>query len=263
LIPRANITAWRGQAPWPTDAQVEQDLVISRALVELFSREGVVTAFAFRGGTALHKLFLPQPGRYSEDIDLVQMAPGPIGPALGEIRACLDPWLGEPSPTRSHSSAALVYRFDTTGLPPQRVRLKVEINTREHFSLLGYERRAIAIDNPWFAGRADVVTYAIDELLATKLRALYQRRKGRDLYDLSLALGSCSVDDTRVAACFSSYVEREGNAISRTAFEANLRDKLRSAAFTGDIVPLLPVATTYDAISAAELVTRRLIARIR
>jgi hypothetical protein len=38
LIPRANITAWRKVAPWPSDAHVEQDLVLSRALVELFSR---------------------------------------------------------------------------------------------------------------------------------------------------------------------------------------------------------------------------------
>jgi hypothetical protein len=35
MIPRANITAWRTVAPWPIDAQVEQDLVISHALVEL------------------------------------------------------------------------------------------------------------------------------------------------------------------------------------------------------------------------------------
>lgn len=37
MIPRAHVTAWRANAPWSNDAQVEQDLVLSRALVEIFS----------------------------------------------------------------------------------------------------------------------------------------------------------------------------------------------------------------------------------
>jgi hypothetical protein len=73
-------------APWPSDAQIEQDLILSRALVEMFSRSVVAQAFAFRGGSALHKLFLKRAGRYSEDIDLVQVDQGAIGPALDSIR---------------------------------------------------------------------------------------------------------------------------------------------------------------------------------
>jgi len=72
VIPRANINAWRKVAPWPDSAQVEQDLVISRALVEMYSRSEVAQGLVFRGGTALHKLYLHPAGRYSEDIDLVQ-----------------------------------------------------------------------------------------------------------------------------------------------------------------------------------------------
>ena len=72
MIPRAHITHWRQIAPWPSDAQVEQDLVLSRAIVELFSDPHIASALAFRGGTALHKLVFETPGRYSEDIDLVQ-----------------------------------------------------------------------------------------------------------------------------------------------------------------------------------------------
>ena len=79
MIPRAEVTAWRARAPWPTDAQVEQDLVLSRALVEIFSVPSVAKALALRGGTALHKLFFDPPGRYSEDLDFVQTDAGPIG----------------------------------------------------------------------------------------------------------------------------------------------------------------------------------------
>jgi len=78
MIPEFSIQEWRGLVPWNSDAMVEQDLVICRALVSVFNDEFLRENLAFRGGTALHKLYLaPQP-RYSEDIDLVQIKPGPI-----------------------------------------------------------------------------------------------------------------------------------------------------------------------------------------
>ena len=61
MIPRAHITAWRSQAPWPTDAQIEQDLALTRALTEIFKRSAIARAVAFRGGTALHKLYFEHP----------------------------------------------------------------------------------------------------------------------------------------------------------------------------------------------------------
>jgi hypothetical protein len=36
VIPKAHIVAWRQVAPWVSDAQVEQDLIMSRALVAIF-----------------------------------------------------------------------------------------------------------------------------------------------------------------------------------------------------------------------------------
>ena len=78
MIPRDYITEWRARAPWIDEFQIEQDLVISRALVVIFSEPSLAEALAFRGGTALYKLYLTPPARYSEDIDLVQVAPGPV-----------------------------------------------------------------------------------------------------------------------------------------------------------------------------------------
>jgi predicted nucleotidyltransferase component of viral defense system len=65
VIPRAHITAWREHAPWATDAQVEQDLVLSRALLEIFCDRLLGSQLAFRGATALHKLYLSPATRYS------------------------------------------------------------------------------------------------------------------------------------------------------------------------------------------------------
>jgi len=86
MIPRMNIIAWSAKAPWADMRQVEQDLIISRALVELFADPMLSREVRFRGGTALRKLHLPKPLRYSEDIDLVRTAAGPIGPVLDRIR---------------------------------------------------------------------------------------------------------------------------------------------------------------------------------
>lgn len=73
MIDRASIQEWSAQVPWKDNVQIEQDLLISRALVTIFNDEFLASQLAFRGGTALHKLYMsPQP-RYSEDIDLVQI----------------------------------------------------------------------------------------------------------------------------------------------------------------------------------------------
>lgn len=262
MIPRAHVTAWRAVAPWPADAQVEQDLVLSRALVELFRDPFIAEHLAFRGGTALHKLFLPQPGRYSEDLDLVQTKAGPIGNALGAIRRVLDPWLGEARHKRGPDGTTLVYRFESSSVPVQSMRLKIEINTREQFAVFGRHEKTLRVRNPWFDGTASIATFRVEELLGTKMRALFQRKKGRDLFDLWLAMRSLDVSDADVVASFSEYMRREGQRISRARFEANLHEKLKSPGFGGDISALLATGLAYDFLEAHGVVQDRLVSKL-
>lgn len=262
MIPRAHLTHWRSKAPWPADAQVEQDLVLSRALVELFQDSALADSLAFRGGTALHKLCFAQPGRYSEDLDFVQRTSGPIGPIFDAIRRRLEPWLGAARTSHGQGTAAIVYRFDTTSLPVQRMRVKIEIQTREHFAVFGARNLPFVVESPWFSGAVEIPSFALEELLATKLRALYQRKKGRDLYDLELALTSLAVDDAQVVACLAHYLAHSRTRITRAAFEANMEDKLADPAFVKDVAPLLRDPESYDAGRAAQLVRERLLARL-
>ena len=60
MIPMMNIIAWSHRAPWPEMRQVEQDLIISRAIVAIFSDEHLRRQLRFRGGTALNKLHFPR-----------------------------------------------------------------------------------------------------------------------------------------------------------------------------------------------------------
>ena len=262
MIPRANVTAWRAVAPWPTDAQVEQDLVLSRALVEMFNEPRLQERVAFRGGTALHKLLFDPPGRYSEDIDLVATTAGAAGDLFDPVRAVLDPWLGEPRRKRSAQGVTMIYRFETTALPVQRMRLKVEINVREREAILGYRRRPLQVENPWFSGKTELVTFAPEELLGTKLRALYQRKKGRDLFDLDLALRTLGVDEAGLVECFGAYMAAEGHSVSRAEFERSLSEKLEDEAFIGDVVPLMGPDVEYDVTTAAARVHEHLVARL-
>lgn len=262
MIPRDYITEWRSQAPWVDDAQVEQDLVICRALVEIFSHPLLRRELAFRGGTALYKLYLKPPARYSEDIDLVQINPGPAGPVIDALREVLAPWLGEPRRKQSGGRVTLNYRFDSEDRPPIRLSLKVEVNTREHFSVDGFVNVPFAVASRWFKGACEITSFSLDELLATKLRALYQRNKGRDLFDLAVALRSGNADPAQVVAGFLEYMVHGGHRATRAQFEQNLHAKLRDRQFQTDIGPLLASDYQWEIESAAALVQAELIAQL-
>lgn len=263
MIPRAHITAWRSKAPWSTDAQVEQDLVICRAVVDLFSDEFLAREVAFRGGTALHKLHFNPPGRYSEDIDLVQVNAGPFGPVMDAVRARLDPWLGKPQWKQGQGRVTFFYRFESETKPITPLRLKVETNTREHLCVLGPRKARFQVDSPWHSGAADVLTYEPEELLGTKLRALYQRKKGRDLFDLSEALTRLAgLDPSSVVTCFNRYLENDGHRVTRAEFEANLAEKIDDKVFLADVPPLLALGVSFDPVAALEHVREAFLSRL-
>ncbi len=82
MISPAYITEWSQHCPWNSPAQVQQDLVLSRGLVEIYSDPLLKERLLFRGGTALHKIVLQPAARYSEDLDFVQLREEPIGSTL-------------------------------------------------------------------------------------------------------------------------------------------------------------------------------------
>ena len=135
----------------PDKAFVEQDLVICRALVAIYSDAFLSRTLAFRGGTALHKLFLAPQVRYSEDIDLVQVEPGPIKPIVERLDKALE-WLPRKSFDNRRFGFRMRFRYDSEIPPVEPMRLKVEVNTYEHFTELGCVAVPFAIENPWFSG---------------------------------------------------------------------------------------------------------------
>jgi predicted nucleotidyltransferase component of viral defense system len=217
MIPQQYITEWSEIAPWKANEQVELDLIICRSLVELFSDDFIAEKLAFRGGTALHKLFLePQP-RYSEDIDLVQISADSFGSSIDKIRKLLS-FLGEPKIKQKDRNTTMIFNFESEIQPVQVLKLKVETNCREHFSVFNLKEKIFKVNSPWFNGECNITTYEIEELLGTKLWALYQRKKGRDLYDLFKALKTNdSLSEEKIIQVFQHYMKHEVTGIPSKA----------------------------------------------
>lgn len=264
MIPQAYIQAWSAHAPWPDSRQIEQDLIICRALCDLFNSPDLKDKIAFRGGTAINKLLFRNPMRYSEDIDLVQAKAEPIGATVDAIRDALA-WLGKPARHQAGHSMHLVYKFKPEAAPDETLNLKVEINTREHVNLFGLQRMPFALVNDWHSAEAGILTFAPEELFGTKLRALLQRRKNRDLFDLHHGLGSLGLDPVKIIAAFDHYLVQEGVVITRAHAEERMLKKLTTS-LTEDVGPLLPAGIRFndeDAVAAFEHVWRTLIVRMK
>lgn len=263
MIPQAYITEWANQVPWQTNEQVEQDLVICRALVEIFSDEWLASSLAFRGGTALHKLYLqPQP-RYSEDIDLVQIRSEPIKETIQRIQERLS-FLSDSTVSQKANNNTLKYRFESEFPPVQNLRLKVETNCREHFTVLGYQQFPYEVKSSWFSGSCSITTYRLEELLGTKLRALYQRRKGRDLYDMYKALVQVpGMNKDTLLQCYHAYMDFVVDIPpTQKLYLQNMEAKMNDNEFIGDIAALIRPTEKYDQATAFELVRTELLEKI-
>jgi len=262
MLPRRYIEEWKEFAPWPEDGQVEQDLIIEKALLQLFSDPFLHKRLAFRGGTALHKLFLKPQARYSEDIDLVQINAEPIKETLSAIRKQLG-FLGKPAVKQKANNNSMVYRFESEIPPVINLRLKIEINCREHFSVLGYNEIEHTIDNTWANGSCKLISFETEEMLGTKLRALYQRKKGRDLFDIYHALSNLKLDNERLLRCYKEYMAFSvDKPPTQKQFILNMEEKLQDPDFEGDIYALLRPGVEYDQSKAYELIKTELIEKI-
>ena len=254
MIPKAYIEQWKQHSSWRQDEFVEQDLILSRLLVELYTSKTISNTLAFRGGTALHKLFLKHPYRYSEDLDFVQIKAGDIGSILTELRRITSRIItNKPKHKKSKNNNTLTYSYEAENPPNPRMKIKIEINTREHFAVDGVRNLRLECNSDWFKGTADIVTFSTEELLATKLRALYQRSKGRDLFDLWIARELNPVFEKTIRI-FKTYLDSENLRITKKEYAENLRNKIEDSIFQNDIKPIIRNSMDYNLSEAYEYV---------
>lgn len=262
MIARDIVEQWRHQvAPWKSLQMVEQDLILSRILVEIYTQPKIKENLAFRGGTALNKLYINPPARFSEDIDLVQINSEPIGETLDQLRAAIDPWLGKPKWKVTQRSVKIYYSYQSVDNEP--VKIKIEINTTEHFHLKDLKKEKLSMNSEWFNGEADLLVYQFDEMIATKFKALYQRRKGRDLFDTWMVLSRNLVDTSETVKLLEEYCKKVDEQITRAQFEQNMILKKEHAEFKMDMEPLLAVGSEWNFDQAFEMVMNELAPKLK
>ncbi|MBR3071822.1 MAG: nucleotidyl transferase AbiEii/AbiGii toxin family protein [Fibrobacter sp.] len=120
------------------------------------------------------------------------------------------------------------------------------------------------VNSDWFRGDCEITTYAFEELLGTKLRALYQRKKGRDLFDLQVALDKSSVDVQKVMECYNRYMDFSvEKSPSYKQFMQNMELKMQDSDFLDDTELLLrPDADKFEPERAFQMVRDAFIERL-
>ena len=210
--------------------------MLSRLIVEFARHPLLGDELVFRGGTCFHKLWLERPWRYSEDLDYVRRSGGGVGDIFDAIRTVATNIGFEKITTQIGQHPKVKLR--STLVNGAALQVKVEMNTFERSPARATVTRPLSVASPWFTGEADVPTFAIEELTATKIRALFQRRKGRDLFDLWLAVehGGASIDD--IVECFDPY-RPDGWTVDRALdnLDENSRSKTSLATSTSWSVP--------------------------
>jgi len=200
--------------------------------------------------------------RYSEDIDLVQKKVGPIKDIITQLQKCMS-FLGESTVKQKANKNTLVYRFNSESVTPISLRLKIGINCREHFSVLGYTTKEFSMNNGWFKGSCNILTYQHEEMIGTKVRALYQRRKGRDLYDLYKALTLSNLNIEQVITCYNEYMNFVvDKPPTQKRYLQNMELKMKDREFLDDTVSLLRVDEKYDSSKAYELIKTNILEKI-
>jgi len=251
------IAAWGISHQWAGADQVEQDLLLSRAICAIAGDSYLGDQLLFRGGTALHKLHLPRALRYSEDLDYVRTTPGGIKP-ITEALFDLGRSLGFHVSSRISEHPKVYWRATSQAGNP--LRIKVEVNTHERSPAMDPIRLPYKVDSPWWTGAVDVPTFQLPEMIATKIRALYQRSKGRDLFDMWLALTMTSMDIDDVLVAFDRY--RPARYTAGAAIK-NLEAKLTDPDFRNDLDQLVVrTPEPYGVDSAANMIVTLLLSRL-
>ena len=251
------VTAWSVSHPWPTREQVEQDFLLSQAICEIANDAMLEKELIFRGGTVLHKIFLSEPYRYSEDIDFVRTTAGGIGDIMKRL-ASLGESMGYEIRTRIGQFPKVWWRGTAqSGVP---LKIKIEIDTFERSPALPLITKPHVVHADWYQECAEVLTFQLEELLATKIRALYQRSKGRDLLDLWLALKNLSPDTEKIVFAFTPY---KPDGFTAKQAISNLRLKLNDVSFRVDIDNLVSQRLQgYDVDEAGAMIIDTLLARL-
>jgi predicted nucleotidyltransferase component of viral defense system len=274
-LTRRDILEHQQAVPWPNLRQVEQDLLLCQSMIALFNDDFLQSQVAMRGGTLLHKVHLAPASRYSEDIDLVIFGDRPDDHISKAIRRVLGDVLGKPTfsawediklavrnavkPSKVLRETYHVQSIADPGGKPLEIVVEVNATERTPYKEIAQLPFELKLRNQ--THQAMIRGFDIHEMLGTKMRALFQRTRGRDLFDLYWALTKLTepVDPAGIIDAFQHYMDQEKSEAGRNDFIDALSIKLTDKGFLSDMTPLLRTGLTYDPKIAGEYVIQNLL----
>lgn len=204
MIPQEALSHWDDVVPWDDNRLVEQDLALTRLILDIANHPILLNKLSLKGGTCLHKLWLPEPWRYSEDLDynrIVASNPLEIINSLKEI--AFDTGFKD---TIFKQNKLFMHLWLIDALDDgQEFRVKIDIQREIKSDSSAYQYRQFAIDNPWCSKQASVRSNTAEDIVASKVLALFQRSRPRDLFDMWAAIKAGIVTYVDVASRFASY----------------------------------------------------------
>ncbi len=166
--------------------QAEYEYVLLVALDALSRTSPLSETFCLKGGTALRQLYFPD-WRHSVDLDfsvLPLFPPAHLRPGIMEWFEQLEAIHGVQVSLRDlhqvNGAARVRARFIGPLRHPNRLLLDI---TLDEPVLLPPGRRPV-VTGLFLEPRPHVLVYALEEILAEKLRSILQRGKARDYYDV-------------------------------------------------------------------------------
>ncbi|MEO7299175.1 MAG: nucleotidyl transferase AbiEii/AbiGii toxin family protein [Verrucomicrobiota bacterium] len=273
-ITRQDILAHQAVVPWSAQYQVEQDLLLCRTMAALFDDAFLSSQIAMRGGTLLHKVHLAPASRYSEDIDLVVVGTRPEDHIRLAVRRVLADVLGSPKTwewdklflairniVKPSRVLRMTYSISSIIEPGRMLDIVVEANVTErkpHRSVVEIPFSFPFRDKPV---QTRIKGYDIHEMLGTKMRAMFQRKRGRDLFDLYWALtkSTSPVDPSGIIESFQHYMKQERTKAGRGEFIGILEAHLKDPGFCSDMEPLLRNGIIYDPQTAGSYIKTHLL----
>jgi len=195
VIPRtalqARVSEWR-----LTEEVVEKDYVLGWLLAGIGAHPVLGPTWVFKGGTCLKKCYL-ETYRFSEDLDFTVLEEGPLSPddllpVLLEVLDTVEQASGleltsrEPvvklRPGAQSAEGRIYYRGPRS--TPGEARVKLDLTYDEIVAEPTVIRVVTHSYEDELPAPASVRCYAFAEVFAEKLRALAQRTRPRDLYDV-------------------------------------------------------------------------------
>lgn len=251
---------WADEGGIPDLTLAELDYRLVHALRAIYTDPFLRDRLYLKGGTALNKLYLPGTSRLSVDLDFnavgskeqVLRERTPIGEAIAAALERQDS--GYDLTYRGRYDQLTVYARFSPLSGTARQRLKVEVSFIERFAIMGRVEHRL-VPSP-FDEPLTVSTYHLEELTSTKLRALYDRRKGRDIYDL-FRIADLDLNQAAVRKMVLYYFYRAYKVFHYPTFVSNVELKIAERGFRNDVRSLIRHGTELDWEIACQQVLAR------